>query len=119
MLFRSNTIAQMIVQSAATSAAQDEARMQREQDLAYRREQMGLERERLAQQGRESDARVANVKTETEARQFDLKRAKSKDADFAPGVVAASQQHLAICERELGAELNATVATAPRKALEG
>jgi len=75
-----NTIAQMIVQSAAASAAQDEARMQREQDLSFRREQLGLDRERLAQQGRESDARVANVNTETEARRFDLKRAKSKDA---------------------------------------
>ena len=70
----------MIVQSAAASAAQDEARMQREQDLAFRREQLGLDRERLAQQGRESDARVENVKTETKARQFDLKRAEIDDA---------------------------------------
>lgn len=52
-------------------------------------------------------------------REYCLYRAKSKDADFAPGVVAASQQHLANCERALGAELNATTATAPRKALEG
>lgn len=51
-------------------------------------------------------------------REYMLFRAKSKDADFAPGVVAAAQQHLANCERELGAELAATAATAPRTALE-
>jgi hypothetical protein len=57
-----NTIAQMIVQSAAASAAQDEARMQREQDLAYRREQMGLERERMADQRRLTDTQVEGQK---------------------------------------------------------
>lgn len=52
-------------------------------------------------------------------REYCLYRAKSKDADFAPGVIAAAQQHLALCERDLGAELAATTATAPRKAQEG
>lgn len=51
-------------------------------------------------------------------REYILYRAKSKDADYAPGVLAASQTHLANCERQLGAELAATAATAPRKALE-
>lgn len=51
-------------------------------------------------------------------REFILYRAKSKDAEFAPGVLAASQQHLANANRMLGAELAATAATAPRKALE-
>jgi hypothetical protein len=52
-------------------------------------------------------------------REYMLYRAKSKDADFAPGVQAAAQTHLSACERDLGAELAATTATAPRKALEG
>lgn len=51
-------------------------------------------------------------------REYVLFRAKSKDAEFAPGVLAAAQQHLALCERDLGVELNATVANAPRTALE-
>lgn len=51
-------------------------------------------------------------------REFVLFRAKTKDADFAPGVAAAAQQHLAIAERELGAELAATAATGPRTAQE-
>lgn len=51
-------------------------------------------------------------------REYVLFRLKSKDAEFAPGVVAAAQQHLALCERDLGVELSATIANAPKKALE-
>ena len=75
-----NTIAQMIVQSAAASAAQDEARMQREQDLAYRREQMGLERERMADQRRLTDVQIEGAKTENEGRRLAVNKAKQKDA---------------------------------------
>lgn len=39
---------------------------------------------------------------------------KSKDADFAPGVVAAAQTHLQLATTALGVELQATVATSPR-----
>ena len=110
-----NTIAQMIVQSAAASAAQDEARMQREQDLAYRREQMGLERERLADQRRLTDTQVEGQKLvnkrnarieETEEREATLSDIDDVIEQMETGEIPAQRKRRLVREKqdlELGA----------------
>lgn len=47
-------------------------------------------------------------------REYIFYRCKSKDADFAPGVLAAAQAHLSMALQALGVELKATAATGPR-----
>lgn len=50
----------------------------------------------------------------TALREYVLFRAKARDADFAPGVVAAAQTHLSLAVQALGVEMAATNATSPR-----
>lgn len=73
-------IAQMILQSAQAGAAQEEERVRREQELRYRNEQLSLERERMADQRRMTDAQLENASLDREAKQLSLKRIKRDDA---------------------------------------
>lgn len=91
------TIAQMILQGAQASAAQEEERAQRESEMAFRREQLNsqrdfqnqqlaLDRTRSDREAAESAVRVEGQKSENEARGLSLRKAKREDAmDYVRG----------------------------------
>lgn len=76
-------IAQMILQSAQAARAQEEEQARRAQEMAYREQELGLRRDQLADQRRVTDAQLAGMAQEQEARGLTLKKAKREDAmDF-------------------------------------